>query len=169
MVGIKRSKFSFSGHGHVAYQIKENCECCNMVANILPADHHPSIFGIFRKMNIVLGMKFFLIFFWGHHKIGLVVGSFLRNLRSFLRSRIFFGVAKISNIFGVAWYSWYFLGWTVYAGPESGSFRPRSSSPPRRFAPAAFRPWSFRPPSRFAPGRFAPRRKFNLFCWKLCE
>ena len=28
---------------------------------------------------------------------------------------------------------------------ESGSFRPRSSSPPRRFAPAAFRPWSFRP------------------------
>ena len=52
---------------------------------------------------------------------------------------------------------------------ESGSFRPRSSSPPRRFAPAAFRPrsfrpWSFRPPSRFAPGRFAPRRKFNIFC-----
>ena len=66
---------------------------------------------------------------------------------------------------------------------ESGSFRPRSSSPPRRFAPAAFRPrsfrpWSFRPLSRFAPGRFAPRRNINLFapsrninlfCWNLCE
>ena len=57
---------------------------------------------------------------------------------------------------------------------ESGSFRPRSSSPPRRFAPAAFRlrsirPWSFRPRSRFAPGRFAPRRKINLFCRNLCE
>ena len=66
---------------------------------------------------------------------------------------------------------------------ESGSFRPRSSSPPRRFAPAAlrprsFRPWSFRPLSRFALGRFAPRRNINLFatsrninlfCWNLCE
>ena len=31
------------------------------------------------------------------------------------------------------------------SGKESGSFRPRSSSPPRRFAPAAFRPRSFRP------------------------
>ena len=52
---------------------------------------------------------------------------------------------------------------------ESGSFRPRSSSPLRRFAPAAFRPrsfrpWSFRPPSRFAPDRFAPRRNINIFC-----
>ena len=46
---------------------------------------------------------------------------------------------------------------------ESGSFRRRSSSPPRRFAPAAFRPRSYRPPSRFAPGRFAPRRKIYLF------
>ena len=99
MVGIKRSKFSFSEHGHVANQIKENRKCCNMVANILPADHHPSIFEVFRKMNIVLGMKILLIFFWGHHKIGLVLGSFLCNLGSFLRSRIFFGVAKISNIF----------------------------------------------------------------------
>ena len=29
---------TFSEHSHVAYQIKENQECSNMVANILPAD-----------------------------------------------------------------------------------------------------------------------------------
>ena len=29
---------TFSEHGHVAYQIKENQECSNMVANIMPAD-----------------------------------------------------------------------------------------------------------------------------------
>ena len=28
----------FSEHGHVAYQIKENQECSNMIATILPAD-----------------------------------------------------------------------------------------------------------------------------------
>ena len=48
-------------------------------------------------------MKILWIFFGGHHKIGLVLGSFLCNLGSFfLRSRyrigIFFWVAKISNI-----------------------------------------------------------------------
>ena len=66
MVGIKRSEFSFSEHGHVAYQIKENHECCNMVAKNLHADNHLSIFGIFRKMNIVLvGMNFFFDIFLG--------------------------------------------------------------------------------------------------------
>ena len=29
---------TFSEHGHVAYEIKGNHECSNMVANILPAD-----------------------------------------------------------------------------------------------------------------------------------
>ena len=29
---------TFSEHGHVAYQIKQNHECSNMVANILPTD-----------------------------------------------------------------------------------------------------------------------------------
>ena len=29
---------TFSEHGHVAYQIKENHKCSNMVANILPTD-----------------------------------------------------------------------------------------------------------------------------------
>ena len=92
MVGIKRSKFSFSEHGHFAYQIKENRECCNMVANILPTDHHPGIFGVLRKMNIVLGLKILLIFFWGHLKIGLVLGSFLCNLGSFFKVKdIFWG------------------------------------------------------------------------------
>ena len=29
---------TFSEHGHVAFQIKENHECSTMLANILPAD-----------------------------------------------------------------------------------------------------------------------------------
>ena len=29
---------TFSEHGHVAYQIKDNHECSNMAANILPTD-----------------------------------------------------------------------------------------------------------------------------------
>ena len=54
-------------------------------------------------MNFFGDMKILWIFLGGHHKIGLVLGSFLCNLGSFLRSRyrigIFFWVAKISNIF----------------------------------------------------------------------
>ena len=34
-------KSTFSEHGHVAYQIKGNHECSNMVANILHADPLP--------------------------------------------------------------------------------------------------------------------------------
>ena len=30
-----------------------------------------NIFGVFRKINIFLGMKILWMFFWGHHKIGL--------------------------------------------------------------------------------------------------
>ena len=49
-VGVSRSEFNIfrtwscciSEHGHLAYQIKENHECSNMVANILLADHIPS-------------------------------------------------------------------------------------------------------------------------------
>ena len=37
-VGSKDQNSTFSEHGHVAYQIKENHECNNMVANILPAE-----------------------------------------------------------------------------------------------------------------------------------
>ena len=39
--GSKGQNKTFSGYGHVAYQIKENHECINMVANILPADPPP--------------------------------------------------------------------------------------------------------------------------------
>ena len=35
-VGSKGQNSTFSEHGHVAYQIKGNHECSNMVANILP-------------------------------------------------------------------------------------------------------------------------------------
>ena len=34
-------KVTISEHGHVAYQIKWNRECSNMVTNILPADTYP--------------------------------------------------------------------------------------------------------------------------------
>ena len=34
--GVNRSKFIFLEYGHVAYQIKWNHECSNVVANILP-------------------------------------------------------------------------------------------------------------------------------------
>ena len=35
-VGVKRSTFNSSEHSHVAYQIKVNYECSNLIANILP-------------------------------------------------------------------------------------------------------------------------------------
>ena len=59
-------------------------------------------------MNIFWGLKILRILFGVHHKIGLVLRTFLCILGSFLRS-IFFGVAKISNIF---------LGLTIDPGPE---------------------------------------------------
>ena len=36
--GVKVQNSTFSEHGHVAYQIKENHECSNMVPNILLTD-----------------------------------------------------------------------------------------------------------------------------------
>ena len=54
--------------------------------------------------------------FWGHHKIGLVLGSFLCILGSFLNVKgtelgYFLGVAKISNIFlGCLIFLIYFFG-----------------------------------------------------------
>ena len=38
---VKRSKVPLSEYAHVAYQIKGNQECRNMVANILPATPSP--------------------------------------------------------------------------------------------------------------------------------
>ena len=34
---VKRSNLTFAEHDHVAYKFKVNCECSNVVANILPA------------------------------------------------------------------------------------------------------------------------------------
>ena len=33
--GVKKLKFNLSENGHVAYQIKGNCKCSNMVANVV--------------------------------------------------------------------------------------------------------------------------------------
>ena len=38
---VKRSNLTFAEHDHVAYQIKGNSKCSNMVANILPAAPSP--------------------------------------------------------------------------------------------------------------------------------
>ena len=38
VVESKGQNSTFSEHGHVAYKIKGNHKCSNMVANILPAD-----------------------------------------------------------------------------------------------------------------------------------
>ena len=46
------------------------------------------IFGFFRKMNILLGMKILRIIFLGHHKIGLYLGAISTNLGSFLKIKV---------------------------------------------------------------------------------
>ena len=39
--GSKGQNSTLSEQGHVAYQIKENHKCSNIVANVLPADPYP--------------------------------------------------------------------------------------------------------------------------------
>ena len=51
---VKRFNLTFAEHDHVAYQIKGNRECRNMVANILPAapsPHRRSKFNFFRTWS----------------------------------------------------------------------------------------------------------------------
>ena len=46
---------TFLEHGYVAYQIKENQECTNIVANILPTDplpHRPWVWGQYVKIQL---------------------------------------------------------------------------------------------------------------------
>ena len=79
--------------------------------------------GFLEKWIFLGGMKILWIFFWGHHKIGLVWGSFLCNLGSFFKVKvenwnIFLGLLKFQIFFWGAWNSWYFWGWTVDAGSE---------------------------------------------------
>ena len=69
-------------------------------------------------------MKILWIFFWGHHKIGLYIGVISMHFKSFLKVKVqngggvFFGVAKISNIFLGCLKFLIFLGLRVDAGPE---------------------------------------------------
>ena len=46
------SKCNFSEHGLVAYQIKGNRECNNMVANVLPVDPPPPTLGWGQGQNL---------------------------------------------------------------------------------------------------------------------
>ena len=70
--------------------------------------------GFSEKWIFVWGMKILWILFWGHHKIGLVWGSFLCNLGSFFKVKVQnwdIWVAKISNIFlGCLEFLIFFLG-----------------------------------------------------------
>ena len=50
-VGSKGQNFTFSEHGHVAYQIKGDHECSNMQANSMSL-HQPSTPGMGSKVNI---------------------------------------------------------------------------------------------------------------------
>ena len=45
-MGSVDQNLSFSEHGHVAYQIKDNHKCSNMLANILPADPYSLALGM---------------------------------------------------------------------------------------------------------------------------
>ena len=77
-------------------------------------------------MNIFLGYEDFVHNLGGgggHHKIGLVWGSFLCNLGSFFKVKvqnwdIFLGLLKFQIFFGVLEIPDIFFGWTVYAGSE---------------------------------------------------
>ena len=51
-MGSKGQNSTFSEHGHVAYQINENHECSNVVANILPTEdplHPDPVDGVTRS------------------------------------------------------------------------------------------------------------------------
>ena len=67
---------------------------------------------LFRKMNIFWGMKILLIYFWCHHKTGLVLGLISMHFRTFsegqctewkcfwvLKFQIYFGGCLIFLIF----------------------------------------------------------------------
>ena len=52
--GAAAKNSTISEYGHVAYQIKGNDACSNMVANIFPADHQPGPWGWGKKVKIQL-------------------------------------------------------------------------------------------------------------------
>ena len=74
-------------------------------------------------MNIFLGMNILWIFFWGHPKIGLVLGVIFMYFRVFLKVNkqnrdIFLGCKNFKIFLGVLQISDIFFGWTVDAGSE---------------------------------------------------
>ena len=99
-----------------------------------------SIFlGVFRKNNIFGGIKNLWIFFWGHHKIGLYLGVISIHFRVFSKVKVqnggIFGSLKFQISFWGVWNSWYFLGWTVDAGPEP-TYAEKMRVPPLGFKQA---------------------------------
>ena len=55
--GVKGKNSTFSEHGHVAYQIKVNHECNNMVAHILPSRPLGSNFNISEDGHVAYQIK----------------------------------------------------------------------------------------------------------------
>ena len=73
--------------------------------------------GVFIKINIFWGMKILWIFLGGHHEIGLYLVVISMHFRVFSLGQgtewgMFFGVAKISNIF------WGCLKFLIFFGGE---------------------------------------------------
>ena len=92
-----------------------------------------NIFWVSRKRNIFWGMKILWIFFGGYHKIGLVWGSFLCILGSFLRCTelgYFFGLLKFQIFFWGAWNFWYFLGVNARCWVRAYIYGKNLSTPP---------------------------------------
>ena len=59
-IGSKGQNSTLSEHSHVAYQIKGNHECSNMVANILPQNPNP-LNGVKRsKFNFFRTLSYFI-------------------------------------------------------------------------------------------------------------
>ena len=93
-----------------------------------------NILGVFRKMNIFLGMKILWIFLGGHPKIGLVLRVISMYFRVFLKVNIqnrdiVLGCKKNQMLFLGAWYSWYFCGVNSRCWTQACVWRKKESTP----------------------------------------
>ena len=97
--------------------------------------------GIFGSLKFLIffGYKEFVDIFWGHHKIGLYLGVISIHFRVFSKVKVqnggIFGSLKFQISFWGVWNSWYFLGWTVDAGPEP-TYAEKMRVPPLGFKQA---------------------------------
>ena len=84
-LGGQKLKFNFSEHGHVAYQIKWNHKCSNMVANILPAADplpHPTLEMRWKGQNSALSEHGHVAnpIKWNHECCNMVANSLPKDI-----------------------------------------------------------------------------------------